>query len=631
MKVERLMAAVAGLLAAVAILAAAAASDLTTLEPWCRQLARHGPAVRSQPDPTAPLCVLDAGLLAAGQVRLLLDTGPRGGPAAEMRSAWQSDLPELIWEAASGHHAQVRVPVAALDELARLPGLFHAGRPRTGLLLDDVVSAGVTEIGADAFVAHATDGDPIRIGIIDQGFAGAEALIGTELPAETRTAAFYGDAGGAGDLSGGGTDHGTACAEIIHDVAPGARLYLASMQTSLELQAAMRWMIDSGVDVISHSVGWFEGGGDGGGPLNEIVAEALDAGLLWVNAAGNQAQAHWGGPFRDTDGDGRHEFDAAGDETITFDAGAGGRSFTLVLTWDRWPYSTDLGYDIEIFEDGERVASTADLYSGRYAYRALAHARTVGRQLDIGVRRTTGAETAHLRLFRLDAGETFSEHRTPAGSLLLPADAPRVLAVGAYDVASGELEEFSARGPTVAGDEKPELIAPDRVATASRASFSGTSAAAPHAAGAAALLLASTPEAPFFDFRWRASELRGLLAAYAAPAPGLDPGSTSWGRLRLPRAPLAPAGRRLPLPACGQPPLTLRLRRPPPTPAALEIYDLLGRRIASEHGAGGALVALGATEFLWKGCDSDGRPVASGRYWVRLTTQAEAAPVLLLR
>jgi serine protease AprX len=81
-----------------------------------------------------------------------------------------------------------------------------------------------------------------------------------------------------------------------------------------------------------------------------------------------------------------------------------------------------------------------------------------------------------------------------AGSVDSPALAQKVLGIGAIDVMSGETQGYESRGPTADGRTKPDLQAPTNVETASNAGdtatrvFGGTSAATPHAAGAAALI-----------------------------------------------------------------------------------------------------------------------------------------------
>jgi subtilisin family serine protease len=496
-----------------------------------------------------------------------------------------------------------------------------------------VVSEGVAAIGAPALHALGIDGAGLRVGIIDQGFAGLGNLLGNEIPADTRARSFYGSPSGDGDLTGAGTAHGTTCAEIVHDVAPGAQLFLANALTPIEFQAAVRWMRDQGVAVISHSIGWFEGGGDGTGPIHDIVNEALDAGILWVNAAGNEARSYWGGPFIDSDGNGLHEFDAAGDETITHTIGDGGRGFTLVLTWDRWPYSTDLAFDIEIYENGDLAASSETLYEPRYAYRALAHARSLGKRLDIAIRRTLGDEPAHLRLFRLDSSDPIGEHGTAEGSLLVPADGARVLAVGAYRVTDGRLEEFSSRGPTVDGIAKPEVCAPDFVSTATDSPFVGTSAAAPHAAGVAALLLQTAPQAGFFDFRWSAGELRQWMSTAAAPDTFADPNAAAWGLLRAPdfAEPTNAAGR-YPLEFISPTrlPLAARCMQASNAPWTLEIFDPAGRRLLAHSFP---RIDPAALIQLWDGSRGGAARIGNGCYLLRARGAgwSKTQPIVVLR
>ncbi len=97
---------------------------------------------------------------------------------------------------------------------------------------------------------------------------------------------------------------------------------------------------------------------------------------------------------------------------------------------------------------------------------------------------------------------------TDGHSIANPAESSEeaLLAVGASSVADGSvIETYSSRGPTMDGRIKPDIVSYDQIFTASRPyEFPGTSAAAPHVAGIAALARERFPS-------FSGSEIAGYL------------------------------------------------------------------------------------------------------------------------
>ncbi len=104
---------------------------------------------------------------------------------------------------------------------------------------------GVGVINADAWHDAGFTGAGIRIGVLDLGFSGYEDLLGSELPVSVEMATFgwYDDE----------EVHGTACAEIVHEVAPGAELFLAWYDGSdAAMGEAVDWLLSRDVQIITH-------------------------------------------------------------------------------------------------------------------------------------------------------------------------------------------------------------------------------------------------------------------------------------------------------------------------------------------------------------------------------------------
>lgn len=427
----------------------------------------------------------------------------RGGLVQAVAEVEASALPQVREAVARvGGHVeadhesllQVAVPPEALEQLSHTPGVRYVRAPNYPIALD-TMSEGVESMGLSPWYRAGLRGRGIKIAVADLGFDAYWNLLGTELPAGAVARSFRPD----GDITGGGNPHGTAAAEIVCDVAPEATLYLVNFSTEVELAKAVDWLISQRVDVISSSVGWpGTAYGDGTGTVNDTVKTAERAGILWVQAAGNFGQTHWTGFYNDPDGNGFHNF-AATDEGNTIFLRRKGPSeervfrVEIFLTWDDWGSFTE-DYDLFLFRGESVVAQSTAFQNGKFP--PVEHiVYTTASQGDfwIGIQRFR--TTRRVKLDLVVTSDYGLEYKVPQESLVVPADSPFALTVGAVEPGTLAVRPYSSQGPTKSGRTKPDLVAPDQVTTVTYGpkGFSGTSAAVPYVAAAAALVKNARP------------------------------------------------------------------------------------------------------------------------------------------
>lgn len=416
-----------------------------------------------------------------------------------------------------------------------------------------VTGEAVAITGADAWHTAGIDGAGVRIGVID--FFDTKYWNPDEhgpLPQPGVTARCFaegadctGDFFDGADL--GGEDHGVAVVEIIRDMAPGAEVLIGQAETIADYELLIDWFVDQGVRVISRSLGSrYDGPGDGRGALDDIAAAAVGRGITWINSGGNNGQGqYYRHPVRLV-GD-RVAFGPSGSDTFLPLRGCislGGMRWAN--DWDRpAPERTD--YDLYVWESptgapasGNVVgtsqrrqptgASPIEVVTGTYC-------PTSGRSLYLEVR-WLGGDVSGDVLEILDYGNGFtrftqSDHS--AAVSIVDANLAGVVAVGAVDPpGSGTVGFYSSRGPTNDGRITPQVTAPSGFdSTVYEGAFSGTSAAAPVVAGAAALFLAA-------GLAGDANGLGDLVRNSTIDRGAKGPDNTyGYGELRLPAPPPA--------------------------------------------------------------------------------------------
>ena len=362
---------------------------------------------------------------------------------------------------------EARVPAPALVPLSKGPAVrfirppsrpvLEPRSPRPPPLLTPLLSLttaavsdeGVQASGAAAWHADGIDGAGIKIGITDGGFRGyRDRQASGDLPANLVTQDYC----AAGEFDGPqASEHGAAVAEIIHKMAPAATLYLVCINTAVALGQGEQWLKSQGVQIVNLSGGFFNssrGDGSGGpGTPDAIVADARASGVLWVNAAGNEAEQHWSGTFVDTNGDDILDYTPS-DEGNSFYMPAGA-SICVFLKWDDWPASAQ-DYDLFLVRSstGTPVAASTNLQTGsQQPTEGLCYENVTGlsQNFYIAIGRYKATTAPRFDLF-VDAPAQL-QYSTSATSVGEPASSPSAMAVGANCWQSDSIEFFSSPRP----------------------------------------------------------------------------------------------------------------------------------------------------------------------------------------
>lgn len=416
-----------------------------------------------------------------------------------------------------------------------------------------IISEGVEHVGADVWHEAGLRGQGVKIAALDAGFEDYDERIEQgELPPNVITHTFttsgFGTSGGK---------NGTVMAEIAFDLAPEAQFYLVDTLPSDvdQFNQAVDWLIEQEVDIILYARNWLVGSsGDGRGPLTTKINQATDRDILWVNSAGDSAQRHWEGGWKDEDGcpealdpgqagGGCMDFDVS-DNWNDIPNVAADQLISVGLTWDDlWEMNAQFDYNLALSFQKRPTdwVSSHDPGFMRYPVESIVERVPDAGTYNVAITRPpdeTG--TTRLELFLgWDPGFEF-EHKVITSSIMTPADAHGALVVGAADWRDDNLYDLSSRGPTNDGRTKPDLVAPHGVRTVtygvpaegarcpqpgSGACGSGTAAA--HVAGAAALVKLAFPS-------FTSEEIADFLKNRAIDlGPSGADNEYGWGRLQL--------------------------------------------------------------------------------------------------
>jgi len=403
-----------------------------------------------------------------------------------------------------------------LEQLENIPAVVRISapeyaRPRAG----SVMTQGDAIIKAGQLRGMGIRGKGVRVGVISDGANNwRDARARGDLPASgisTYGSCAPRSANPAACASSRSCNEGTAMAEIIHDIAPDATLAVAAASTSLEFIQRVNDLTNRfKADIIVDDIGFFGEPYFEDGDVADAVA-AVASKLLFVSAAGNSADSHYELQYKPGAGD-LHDFGRAAGQVADTDHGVivpAKTGLVVIMQWNDPFTASSNDYDLALWDNNGIVSSSQASQDGPgsspiegFCYYNSSNSDQV-RWLQV---KKFSGQDKRLELFFLGRGA--HEYNHPNGSIFGHAGLPSVLTAGtinAGDQGHNTLAFYSSRGPAridfpaYTNRKKPDVTGIDGVSVTGVGGFSstfyGTSAAAPHVAGVAALLMSVSSQA----------------------------------------------------------------------------------------------------------------------------------------
>lgn len=441
------------------------------------------------------------------------------------------------------------VPSTSLEQVASRPDVrrvvapskmttngFGRALPRKMMFVGATTSQGyIAHRAADTIKTLGITGAGVKVGVLSDSASAARiaALVATgDLPADTVVLPGQ---------EGAGSDEGTAMMEIIHDTAPGAKLYFATAFNGVQSFADnILALAAAGCKVIVDDVSYFNESVFMDGPIAQAVNIVTSQGVTYISSAGNSGSktagtsGAWegdfvnGGPVSGVVGTfegGQGSFHSFGGQLSNVLTAASTSAYALKWSDPNGASAND--YDLFILDSTgttiKRFSAASQTGTQDPVELASAANTVAGDRLVVvlydGVARALHVNTNRGRLQINTPGVVFGHNaaRNTVSTAAVFWNSARTGTKPFVGGAANRNEIFSSDGPrrifynpdgspitagnvlfaTNGGEvlQKPDLAGADGVSTKTPGFgiFYGTSAAAPHLAAIAAMVLEAKP------------------------------------------------------------------------------------------------------------------------------------------